>query len=220
MFRDAFLVSRRDVTIELRSKIATWQVLPFALLSLILFAFALGPDPQLLRETAPGLFWLSLLFASVVGTQRSSAVEGDAATRESTRLLGLDPAGVFLGKVCALVLQFVVLEVVLLAGVILFFHTSVHNWPLLVGSLTLAPLGLAAASVIYGSVTTGLRSGATLLPLLVLPVLTPLLIAGARCFGEATGSSGNPGEWLAVLAVFSAAYLLLGIVLYGPLEES
>ena len=220
MFHDARLIASRDLRIELRSKVATWQVVPFALLSLILFAFAIGPNPALLKQTSPGLFWLALLFASVLGTQRSLSVEGDDATREATRLLDLDPAGIFLGKCLALIVEFVLLELVLLAGVLLFFHTHVTAWPLLVASLVLAPIGLSSASVIYGSVTTGLRSSATLLPLLVLPVLAPLLIAGARCFAEATGSTGNSAEWLGVLAVFSGVYLLLGIVLYGSLEES
>jgi heme exporter protein B len=220
MFRDARLIASRDLRIELRSKVAMWQVVPFALLSLILFAFAIGPNPALLQQTSPGLFWLALLFASVLGTQRSLSVEGDDATREATRLLDLDPAGIFLGKCLSLVVEFLVLEVVLLGGVLLLFHTHVTAWPLLVALLVLAPIGLAAASVIYGSVTTGLRSSATLLPLLVLPVLAPLLIAGARCFADATGSRGNSAEWLGVLAVFSGVYLLLGIVLYGPLEES
>jgi heme exporter protein B len=220
MLRDALLVAGRDLRIELRSKVATWQVLPFALLSLILFAFAIGPNPSLLKQTSPGLFWLSLLFASVLGTQRSLSIEGDEATREATRLLGLDPAGTFLGKTLALLVELVALEVVLLGGVLLFFHTHVSNWPLLLASLALAPIGLGSASVIYGSVTMGLRSSATLLPLLVLPVLAPLLIAGARCFALATGSQGNWAQWLGVLAVFAWVYVLLGIVLYGALEES
>ena len=220
MLRDARLIAARDLRIEMRSKVATWQVLPFAFLSLILFAFAIGPDPTLLKQTSPGLFWLSLLFASVLGTQRSLSIEGDGATREATRLLGIDPAGIFLGKTIALLIELAALEIVLLGGVLVFFHTQVSNWPLLISSLILAPIGLASASVIYGSVTTGLRSTATLLPLLVLPVLAPLLIAGARCFSVATGSRGNSAEWLGSLAVFAGIYVLLGIVLYGPLEES
>ena len=62
MWRDAMLVAERDLRIEMRSKVALWQVVPFAILVLLLFAFALGPGPALLKESAPGLFWLALLF--------------------------------------------------------------------------------------------------------------------------------------------------------------
>ena len=76
MWRDAMLVAERDLRIEMRSKVALWQVVPFAILVLLLFAFALGPGPALLKESAPGLFWLALLFSSVLAAQRSLAIEG------------------------------------------------------------------------------------------------------------------------------------------------
>ena len=221
MLRDALLVAGRDLRIEARSKVALWQVLPFAVLVLLLFAFALGPGPTLLKESAPGLFWLALLFSSVLAAQRSLAIEGSEATKESTRLMGLDPAGIFLGKTAALVVELAALEVVLMAGVILLFHVSVCSWWLLVSSLVIAAVGLSSVSVLYGSLAGGARMRATLLPVLVLPILAPVLIAGAKCFSAsvAGGTSGG-SRWLLVLAVFSVVYSVLGIVLYGPMEES
>ena len=120
MWRDAWLVAGRDLRIELRSRVGLWQVLPFALLTLVLFAFALGPQPATLARSAPGLFWLAVLFSSVLAAQRSMAIEGTRATKDVSRLLGLDPAGVFLGKVLALLLEIIALEAVLLLGVVLF----------------------------------------------------------------------------------------------------
>jgi heme exporter protein B len=221
MWRDAMLVAERDLRIEMRSKVALWQVVPFAILVLLLFAFALGPGPALLKESAPGLFWLALLFSSVLAAQRSLAIEGSDATRESTRLMGLDPAGIFLGKTVALAGELIALEIVLMAGVILLFHVAVGTWWLLVASLLIAAIGLSAVSVLYGSLAGGARMRSTLLPVLVLPILAPVLIAGARCFSSAlVHGPGLGGRWLSVLGVFAAVYLVLGIVLYGPMEES
>jgi heme exporter protein B len=222
MWRDAWLVAERDLRIEARSRVALWQVLPFAVLTLLLFAFALGPKPGLLAESAPGLFWLSVLFSTVLAAQRSIAIEGTAATRDSARLLGLDPSGVFLGKALALLVETVALEVVLLAGVALFFHVSVTSWGVLIASCLLAAVGLCAANVLYGSLAGEARVRATLLPILVLPVVAPVLIAGAKAFSSsvAAGDGGSGARWLGVLAVFAVVYTALGIVLYGPLEEN
>src|SRR5580658_2229428 len=74
MWRDALLVAGKDLRIEARSRVALWQVLPFALLVLILCAFALGPGTSALRSAAPGLFWLAVLFSTVLTTQRSFAI--------------------------------------------------------------------------------------------------------------------------------------------------
>ncbi len=221
MWRDAVLIAGRDLRIEARSRVALWQVLPFAVLTLLLFAFALGPRPGLLAQSAPGLFWLAVLFSSVLAAQRSMAIEGSGATRDSVRLLGLDPAGVFLGKVLALLAEMVALEAVLLGGVVLLFHVTVTSWGVLIGACLLAAVGLCTANVLYGSLAGEARMRATLLPVLVLPVVAPVLIAGSKAFSASVApGSGSGARWLGILVVFAVVYSAMGVALYGPLEES
>ena len=221
MWRDALLVAGKDLRIELRSRVALWQVVPFALLVLVLCAFALGPGAAALRAAAPGLFWLAVLFSTVLTTQRSVAIESGEGTRDGLRLSGIDPAGVFLGKAAAVAAQLAVLQVVLWAGLTVLFGVRLAvPWLAVVASL-LATVGLAAAGVIYGALSAGLRVRETLLPLLVLPILAPVLIAGSRVWSAAVAGSVSAGAgWLRVLAPFAAVYLLVGIVLYGPLQEA
>ena len=69
------LVAGKDLRIELRSRVVLNQVVPFAVLVLVLFAFALGPDRAPMVQAAPGLFWVAVLFASVLAVQRSFALE-------------------------------------------------------------------------------------------------------------------------------------------------
>ena len=63
MLRDAAMVVGKDLRLEWRSRVTLSQILPFALLVLILFAFALDPDRRILEEATPGLFWLAVLFS-------------------------------------------------------------------------------------------------------------------------------------------------------------
>jgi heme exporter protein B len=134
--------------------------------------------------------------------------------------MGLDPAGVFLGKVLALIAELILLEAILVGGILLLFHSSVAHWWVLGATCALAAIGLASASVLYGSLAGGARMRATLLPILVLPIVAPVLIAGSRAFQAAlnTGETAA-GRWLAVLGVFAIVYSVLGIALYGPMEE-
>lgn len=220
MWRDALLVAGKDLRIEMRSRVALWQVLPFALLALFLFAFALGPAASALRPAAPGLFWLAVLFSTVLTTQRSFAIESGEGTRDGLRLSGIDPAGIFLGKAAAVAVQLAVLQIVLWAGLTVLFGVHLRTaWLAVVASL-LATVGLASAGVIYGALSAGLRVRETLLPLLVLPVLAPVLLAGSRVWSAAFDGSVSAGaSWLRVLAPFAVVYLVVGIVLYGPLQE-
>jgi heme exporter protein B len=221
VWRDAVLVAGKDLRIELRSRVALWQVVPFAVLVLVLFGFALGPGAHALRSAAPGLYWLAVLFSTVLSTQRSVAIESGEGTRDGLRLSGIDPAGVFLGKAAAVALQLLVVQVVLGVGIVLLFGLHVQTWWLAVVASLVATVGLAAAGVLYGALSAGLRVRETLLPLLVLPVVAPVLIAGSRAWSAAvSGAVGSGATWLKILGPFAAVYLAVGVGLYGPLQET
>jgi heme exporter protein B len=221
VWRDAALVAGKDLRIELRSRVALWQVVPFAVLVLVLFGFALGPGPHALRTAAPGLYWLAVLFTTVLTTQRSFAIESGEGTRDGLRLSGIDPAGVFLGKAAAVALQLVVVQVVLGAGIVILFDLHFAAWWLAVVASLVATVGLSAAGVLYGALSAGLRVRETLLPLLVLPIVAPVLIAGSRAWSAAvSGAIGSGTSWLKILGPFAAVYLAVGVVLYGPMQET
>jgi heme exporter protein B len=221
MWRDALLVAGKDLRIEARSRVALWQVVPFAFLVLLLLSFAIGPDQSPLRHAAPGIFWIAVLFSTVLAVQRSVSIESGEGTRDGLRLSGIDPAGIFLGKAAAVALQLLVLQIVLWAGVTFLFDVRVHVvWLAVVASL-LATVGLACAGVLYGALSAGLRVRDTLLPILVLPVLAPVLLAGSKAWEAALdGNAGSGTEWLRILIPFAVIYLVIGVVLYGPLQEA
>lgn len=220
MWRDAVVIAGRDLRIERRSRVVTNQVLPFALLVVILFAFALDPDRGVLARASAGLFWVAVLFSALLAIQRSFAVESSDEARDALRLSGLDPAGIFLGKALAVAVQLLVLEAVLAGGVVILYGSELHGPMLLIVTCLLATTGLAAAGTIYGVLAAGLRVRETLLPLLLLPVLAPVLLAATRAW-EA-GLDGVPSEgwsWLRILAVFAVIYGAVGVAAFDALLE-
>jgi heme exporter protein B len=225
MWRDTVLVAGKDLRIEARSRVVMHQVVPVAVLVLVLFAFALGPDRAPMVQAAPGLFWVAVLFASVLAVQRSFALEAPDGARDGLRLSGLDPAGVFLGKTAAVTVQMVILEVVLTAGVVVLYGSHVRSYPSIIVAGLAGTAGLAAAGTLYGALAAGLRVRETLLPFLFLPVAAPVLLAGTRAWqaalGIGAGNLGTAGDpWVRLLLVFAAVYLALGVVIYGPLQEA
>jgi heme exporter protein B len=220
VFRDAALVAGKDLRIEWRSRVGTNQVLPFAFLVLILFAFALDADHGLLSTVAAGLFWVTVLFSGLLAVQRSYAVEVGDDARDALRLSGLDGTGIFLGKAAAIAAQLLLLEAVLAIGAVVLYDVTLRGAVLLTVTCLLATCGIAAAGTVYGVVAAGLRVRETLLPLLVLPVLAPVLLAASRASEAALGAtSGGGWPWVRLLAVFSAVYVAFGVVAFGPLLE-
>lgn len=220
MWHDAVLVGGKDLKVEMRSRVTTTQVAPYAILVLLLFGFAFDQNHTLLTKVTPGLFWVSVLLCALLSVQRSFAIESADAARDGLRLSGLDPAGVFLGKVAAVALQLAVLEVLLGIGVVVLFGAALHDPALLVLSAVAATVGLAAAGVVYGMMAAGLKVRETLLPLLVLPVVAPVILGATQCWMAALGLSSTSGaRWLVLLAAFDAIYLTLGVVGFATLLE-
>lgn len=220
MWRDAALVAGKDLRIELRSRVATNQIAPFAFLVLILFGFALDADQAVLAKTAAGLFWVAVLFSAVLAVQRSAAIEAADGARDQLRLSGLDPAGIFLGKAAAVAAQLLALEMLLGVGVVILYDASINGVLLVAATCVAATLGLAAAGTLYGSLAAGLKVRETLLPLLLLPVAAPVLLAATKaCQAALDGAPADGAGWLRLLGVFAVIYLTFGVVAFGSLLE-
>src|SRR5882762_11763214 len=119
LWREVRLVAGKDLRIEARSRVTVQQVLPFGVIVLVLFAFALDPDRGVLRRVAPGLFWITVLLAALMAVSRSFAIEADNGALDGLRLSGLDGPALFLGKAAAIAVELLALEVVLAATVVL-----------------------------------------------------------------------------------------------------
>lgn len=220
MIHDALLVAGKDLRLEWRSRVALNQVAPFALLVLVLFAFALDPDRGLLEKATPGLYWVAVLFSGLLALQRSFSIESADGNRDALRLSGLDPAGIFLGKVMAVGVQLLALEILLGIGVAVLYTTPITGWILLLVTAMVATVAIAAAGTLYGVVAAGLRVRETLLPLLLLPVLAPVLIGSTRAFEAALGGTPSEGwPWVGLMGVIAVLYIVAGVFGFGPLME-
>jgi heme exporter protein B len=220
VWRDAVLVAGKDLAVERRSRVALNQVVPYALVVLLLFGFAFDQDRPLLVQAAPGLFWLAVLFSGLLAVQRSFAIEASDGAVDGLRLSGLEPAGIFVGKAAAVGLQLLVVEVLLTGGVVVLFHTRLEGAGLLITSALLSTAGVAGAGVAYGALSMGLRVRETLLPLLLAPVLAPVVLAATEAWRSALGLSSADGwRWSGLLGCFAAVYLAGGVLSFGALME-
>lgn len=214
----------KDLRIEARSRVVTNQVLPFAGLIMIMFAFALDND-DVLQRVAGGLIWLATMFSLVVIVQRSFAIDTQDGALDLLRVAGVDLSAVFLGKAIALTMQLLVLDVVLVAAAFLLYQIQVSavGFVLLVTCVICATTGLGFVGTLYGGLTAGEKGRETLLPLLLLPVVAPVLIAATRATEAAFGSGGAATSegwaWVGLLTVFAAVFGLGGTLAFGPLID-
>lgn len=220
LWREVALVAAKDLRIERRSRVTTGQVLPFALVVAVLFAFALDPDRGLLARAAPGLFWVAVLLAGLLAVNRAVGVELAPGVRDQLALTRLDPTGLFLGKVLAVVVELGVLQAVLGPAMVVLYDVRPAGAGVLAAAGVPATVAVAAAGTLYAGLAAGTRVRETLLPLLVLPVTSPVLLAATRAWEDAlAGAAGDAWGWVALLWVAAVTYLAAGMLAFGAVWE-
>ena len=197
-------IVRRDVTIALRRRTDIFITLIFFVIVVSLFPLGIGPEPETLRQIAPGVVWVGALLASMLALEQLFLADHRDGTLEQMLLAPQPLSLLVIGKVIAhwLITGLPLVVMAPLLGLqydLSWEALEVMIWSLLLGTPTLSLLGAIGAAL-----TLGLRSGGVLVALLVLPLYIPVLIFGAGAV-EAT-TSGLGGE--AHLSLLGAILLL------------
>lgn len=220
LVRTAVAIAGKDLRIEVRGRYAAGAVLPFAATLLLAGGLSMGPGRTLLQEVAPGLLWLAVLFASVLSFRRAYESEGEDGALEGLVLAPIDKASVFLGKAAAVTVQLVALEAIVLLLTAALFDLSFADPALLAGAFVLGTVGLAAVGSLFGVMSEAARTREAVFPLLVLPLATPVLLAGTKLTSLAAGApGGGAGSWLGLLVAFDVVFLATGTLVFGYLLE-
>ncbi len=220
MLRDAMTIAGKDLRVEARSRIALTQLAPFVVLVTVLFGFALDGDSRVLERAASGLYWIATLFAAVLAIGRAFAIETDDDVMDTLRLSDLEPSSIFVGKASAIAVQLAAIQVLLVVGIVVLYDARFADGAMFVCAAGAATVGVACAGTLYGVLVAGLRTRETLLPILLLPVLAPVLIAATRAFDDALGNAAvNGWSWCALLVALALFYALFGTWAFGPLME-
>ncbi|HXX15127.1 MAG TPA: heme exporter protein CcmB [Candidatus Eremiobacteraceae bacterium] len=167
----------KELRTEFRSRELLTTTVVFILVVLILFSFAINPTTEESREFGPGLLWLAILFAASLMLQPCFLREQSNDTLSSLRLAVSDPFAIFLAKLIANTLFLMVTEVLMLPLFAAFYNVPVlpelHYWVLV---LFLGSLGVSVVGTALSAVSAQARMRELLLPLLLLPLLTPVLV--------------------------------------------
>ncbi len=220
--RVALAIARKDALSELRGRHATVSTLFFAAIVLLLFGFALGPDSARLAAAAPGLLWLAVVFAGLLAVSRLHLLETDDGALEQLALYPVSRRAIYAGKALGGLAVMLLLGVLVLGAVGILFAVDIGAaWPALLLTVILGALGVAAVGTFYAGITVRLRAREVMLPLLMLPVLAPLLLAAVKATAAALAGDplGELGAWLQLLVAFDVLMLVAGLATYGYLLE-
>lgn len=223
MRRAAAAIVRKDLLVELRTGEAVPAMVLFSLSTFVLFHFALARD-TVEGELAAGVLWVTLLFASVLAIGRLFVAEREQGGFDGFLLAPVDRTAMLLAKATVLFSFLVAVELVAVPAfaILLLGPSPWGALPGLVAVLLLADVGVAVVGTLVGAMGVQARARDLIVPIIVLPLLLPVVIAAARATSPLlleAGAGALRGRWLGVLALYDLVFGLVAFAIFDFLLE-
>jgi len=220
VLRAAWLIARKDLLVEARSRELAYTTLFFALACVLVFSFAFVQEGKAVEGAAAGILWVAVAFSGTLALGRAFERERQSETLRALLLAPSERAAVYLGKLIGLLALMAGVEVVLVPIVGLLFGAPIGRAPLLLGGLLAAgTLGFAGVGTLFAAMLVRAHSRDVLLPLLLYPITVPVIIAGVRGTGSIFAADPNLDaalSWLSILVFFDVVFVLLSLWVFDP----
>jgi heme exporter protein B len=205
----ASIILAKELRLELRTRELLTATVVFALIVVVLFSYAFDPTAAESRRYGPGLLWIAFLFAGSLMLHPSFAREQMNDTLDALRLAPISNFAILLGKMCANFIFLAIAELILVPVFGVLYNISLAG---IIGRLilvlVLGTLGLVIAGTVFAAISAHSRMRELMLPLLLLPILAPLLVAAveatASLFADAPALDRT---WVAFLAAFDIVFM-------------
>jgi heme exporter protein B len=220
-FRVAWLVLRKDLTVEMRSFEIVSTSLFFAVSCVLFFAVAFVQEGRALDGASAGILWIAIAFAGTLALGRTFERERQAETLRALLLAPADRPAIYVGKLAGIVALLAVTEVVLVPLIAYLFQAAFLAQPLwMLAVLVSGTLGYCAVGTLFAAMLVRARSRDVLLPILLYPITIPVIIAGVR----ATAALIEPQPdlaivrfWLSLLVAYDVVFVTLALWSFEPL---
>ena len=213
----------KDLISELRSRETLSSMLFFALIVILVFSFSFSMDQDAARELIAGIIWVAFAFTGIIGLGKSFSAELQNDCIEYLQISPTSKGAIYLGKMASNLLFMLVVEVLLFPLFVVFFNLDViEEIGLLLLIFFLATLGLSAVGTLFSALTVQIRAREVMLPVLLLPLAVPVMIAAV----EATRGALNAdpfnmyAQWLELLAIFNVIFTVASFWLFELILDS
>jgi heme exporter protein CcmB len=219
--RVALLVLRKDVAIEFRSFEILSTTLFFAVSCVLVFAFALVRDGEVVADAAAGILWIAIAFSGTLALGRTFERERYAETVRALLLAPAPRAAIYVGKLLGIVLLLAAAEVILVPLVALLFSAALFARPLLLITLLAGgTVGFAGVGTLFAAMLVRSRTRDVMLPILLYPITVPVIIAGVRGTAALLAVPSDDSVaimWISLLAAFDVVFITLALWTFEPL---
>jgi heme exporter protein B len=206
---------RKDLRLEWRSKDAANSMLFFALLVVVVFAFAFDPLAEESRRIAGGIAWIALLFATVVALNQGWARELHNGVLDGLRLAPAPRDGLFLGKAIANFLFVVAIEILIAPVFVVFYNLRVvGSEAQLIAVAALGTWALVVNGTFFSALSIRTQNRELMLPLILFPISLPAILAMVLATTSILTGERSPADWIKLLIVYDLVFTLISLLLF------
>jgi len=213
----AWLIARKDLAIEFRTRSAFLSALVFSLLGLVIFYYAWDPTAVSAADLAPGVLWVIFTFSGLLGLHRSFGVESEDHAIDGLLAAPVSREAIFLGKAMANLIFVAAVQAITVPALVVFYNLSLGGVAApLIAIAILAAIGLVAVGTLFSAMAVNTRLAELLLPMLALPFFVPIVTAAAQATAKLL--SGRPvveaSAWLKLLVAFDIVFVVACTLAY------
>ena len=220
--RQVLAIVAKDLRTEWRTREIFTFMFVFTVLVIVVFNFAIGADPEAMRKIAPGVLWVALLFATVLGLQRTAQLESEEDCFQGVLLAISDRSAVFVAKALVNICYLLVVALCALPLFSIWFRIDVMPRLGAVGVVMgLGMGGLSLVGTLFSTMSMRTRTRGLLLPLLFLPLSVPLTIAAVYATTDLLQGKAlaDIGDYLTLMIVYDIVFLVLSILVFDYVVE-
>lgn len=210
-----WLVARKDLLIELRSREIVYTTLFFAVSVVLVFSFSFVKEGVAVEGAAPGILWVAIAFSGTLALGRAFERERQNETLRGLLMSPAERPALYLGKLVGIVLLLAAVEVVIVPLVGFLFQAPLFGYPIqMAGLLLTGTVGFAAVGTLFAAMLVRTRGRDVLLPLLLYPVTVPVIIAGVRGTAALLQTDVDlpmARAWLSMLVFFDVVFVTLAL---------
>jgi heme exporter protein B len=217
MLADAWVIARKDLTIEFRTRSAFFSAAVFSLLAIVIFFFAWDATAVAAIDLAPGVLWVIFVFSGLLGMHRSFGVEEPDRAIDGLIAAPIARESIFVGKAIASLVFVLAIQAVAIPAVALFYNLPLGRIAGAIAAIAiLAAIGLVAVGTLFSAMAVNTRLAELLLPMLALPFFVPVVIPAAQATAKLMSGRpvGDAVAWLKLLVAFDIVFVVACALAY------
>ena len=214
-------IVKKDILMEIRTKETINASLLFAILITLVFSFIFEPGTDIQKDIVGGIYWMAVIFSGILALNKTMMQEMQSDNFQGLMLSPINRNAIFFGKFISNFIFLVFIEIILIPLFIVFYNINIISNPLMILVIILVTYGYSITGTLFSVISVRTNFREIMLPLLMLPVIIPLILAAVICSNIFIkgGEISSTYNWIKLISVYDIVFTAIIIGIFSSIIE-